>query len=82
MNGTESRAKLRERIKRQSAEIAKLREALQPFADEADTWLDKVGNSYHPGITEPRQQQTFAKACFNLGHLRRAKRLLANPLPV
>jgi GH24 family phage-related lysozyme (muramidase) len=56
--------------------IRKLETALRPFAEEAATWADSVSNSYRPGMTEPRQQQTFAKACFNLGHLRRAAKLL------
>jgi hypothetical protein len=56
--------------------IRKLETALRPFAEEALTWSDRTSDSYHPGITEPRQQQTFAKACFNIGHLRRAAKLL------
>ena len=51
--------------------------ALRPFANEADTWLDSLSDRYHPGVTEPRQQFSYAKAEFSLGDLRRARRLLS-----
>lgn len=56
--------------------IAVLERALAPFAKEADQWADKVGPRYRPGLTEPRKRHSYAKAEFNLGHLRRARRLL------
>ena len=57
-------------------EIIALRAALEPFAREADTWSDKIGDRFRPGVCEPRQVQSYAKAVFSLGDLRRARKLL------
>lgn len=51
-------------------------DALRPFAKEADEWLDRISDSYHPGLTEPRQNQAYAKAMFSMRDLRRARRLV------
>jgi hypothetical protein len=56
--------------------IGKLETALKPFAQEADTWADKVKDGFHPPQVEPGQRQAYGRAVFNVGHLRRAKRLL------
>ena len=56
--------------------IRQLEAALRPFAKEAETWLASVSNRYRPGMTEPKQRQSYARAEFTLGDLRRAARLL------
>jgi hypothetical protein len=53
--------------------IARLLKRLEPFAREADTWAGHISDSYRPGVTEPRQRYSHAKAEFSLGDLRRAK---------
>jgi len=59
------------------ARIRTLEAALQPFAAEAGTWLDTVSNRYRPGITEPKKREFYSRAEYNIGHLRRAARLVA-----
>jgi hypothetical protein len=61
--------------------IAALRRALKPFAKEAAQWSDSVSDSYRPAVTEPQQQQFHARAEFNIGHLRRAKKLIYGAAP-
>lgn len=56
--------------------IKRLEAGLRPFAMEAASWADRVSNSYRPGVTEPRQHQSYSKAAFSIGDCRRAARLL------
>jgi hypothetical protein len=58
--------------------IRQLELALRPFAREANNWSDKVPDRYRPGQTEPKQRlaNPGSRAVFNIGHLRRAQRLL------
>lgn len=63
--------------KQAQVRIRRLEAALRPFADEAETWLDTISDKYRPGVTEPRQTFSYAKAEFSLGDLRRARRLLS-----
>lgn len=58
------------------ARVRQLERALAPFAAEAEEWCDSVSDRYQPGVTEPRKRQAHGRAVFNLGHLRRASRLL------
>lgn len=58
-------------------EIAQLRAALKPFADEATQWAESVSNAYRLGVTEPKQKFSSGKAVFTIGDLRRAAKLLA-----
>lgn len=53
--------------------VMALETALLPFAAEADTWTDAIDSRYRPGVTEPRERFSYAKA---IGDLRRARRLL------
>jgi hypothetical protein len=57
-------------------ENSRLRRALKPFAREAATWANFVGNSFRPGVCEPRNKYSSAKAEFSIGDLRRAARLV------
>lgn len=66
----------REQARRLEERVGALELALVPFAREADSWLESVSDSYHPGMTEPRQSQAFGKAEFSMRDLRRARRLL------
>jgi hypothetical protein len=65
-----------ERLRRR---IAVLEKALEPFALEAAEWWHTVSNGYHPGVTEPRQRESYSKAVFTIGNCRRAARLLGIP---
>lgn len=58
------------------ARVKQLERALAPFALEAAEWSDLVPDRYRPGVIEPRAHQAHARARFNLGHLRRAEKLL------
>lgn len=60
--------------------IATLERALQPFADEAATWHERIGDRYRPGVTEPRKRTFYARAEFTIGDCRRAARLLRQAL--
>lgn len=72
--------KIAERELRQArSRIKVLERALLPFAQEYTNWAaDLVSERYHPGLTEPGQKQTFAKATFSIGDLRRAHALVGN----
>lgn len=63
-------------LARAERRIAVLEKALKPFALEAGSWAGCVSGSYHPGVTEPRQKQAYAKAEFTIGDCRNAARLL------
>lgn len=57
--------------------IRELERALRPFAQESTEWLGTVSDRYCPGMTEPGKKETYGKAVFSLGDLRRAHRLVA-----
>lgn len=59
-----------------------LEAALLPFAQEACEWSNTISDGYHPGVTEPRQQFSYAKAMFSMRDLRRAARLLEIDIPL
>lgn len=66
-------------VKRLRRRIAVLETALEPFALEAAEWWHTVSNGYHPGVTEPRQRESYSKAVFTIGNCRRAAKLLGIP---
>ena len=53
-----------------------LREALEPFAKEADTWFDKLPDDARPWIAEPGNVGGD-NAEFTIGDLRRLRNLYA-----
>lgn len=77
MNKSEGRAITVADRNKDQVRIHQLEKALEPFAKEANAWSDHISNSYRPGITEPRQKQSCAKAEFSIGDLRRAAKLLS-----
>lgn len=62
----------------QVAEIARLKEALRPFAEEAAEWADTVHDDYTPRQTEPGHECTFegSESKFTIADLRRARAAL------
>ncbi len=70
---------MRDEVERLRRRIIVLEKALEPFALEAAEWWHTVSNGYHPGVTEPRQRESYSKAAFTIGNCRRAARLLGIP---
>lgn len=62
--------------------IAELRQALRPFAREAEQWSEEVPDYYRPLCTEPGSETPApgSEASFTIGDLRRAKALLEKPI--
>lgn len=68
---------MKKELKKAQARIRALERALEPFAREATEWWEKCPDRYRPGMTEPGSNWAQGRAVFNIGHLRRAHRLVA-----
>lgn len=68
-------ARQAEALQRENAE---LREALKPFATDADNWSDGVPHTHKTLCTEPNSTTAHpgSEAAFTVGDLRRARALL------
>jgi hypothetical protein len=62
-------------ITRLRAEVALMREALKPFAEEAGNWADTVPDAHRSLCTEPgsRTAHPGSETAFNVGDLRVAR---------
>ena len=78
---------IRGELDRLRAENARLREALEPFAREADNWNDNVAAEYRPLQVEPQSvdhanggyAHPGSESAFSVGDIRRARTALSAP---
>jgi len=57
----------------QAAQVAKLREALKPFAEDDEAWNSNIADSHFPVVDYGRG--SLADASYSVGDIRRARAL-------
>lgn len=74
----ENARKIKAALSASEAEVARLKEALRPFAEEAAEWADTVHDDYTPRQTEPGHECTYegSESKFTIADLRRARAAL------